>query len=283
MIYLVRRNLLVFFRDRGAVFFSLLAVFIIFGLYILFLGDVTTAGMANVPGAKYLVDAWIASGLLAVTPVTASLGAMGVLIDDKRFGIYRDFAASPVKRSRLATSYLTSGFLVSLILTLLTLVLGLVYLFVRNGTMPGLVPILKALGLVLLSALTSTLMMFYLVSWFKSANAFSAASTVLGTLIGFLTDIYIPIGNLPSPVQTLSMIFPPTHGALLFRRILMEEAEVVAFRGAPVYVMEDFRLHMGLAFKVKDKVLDPKLSLVYLIIFLVIFFFLNLSRFKKKL
>ncbi len=40
MTIFIKRNLKVFFRDRAAVLFSLLAVFIIIGLYALFLGDV---------------------------------------------------------------------------------------------------------------------------------------------------------------------------------------------------------------------------------------------------
>ncbi len=38
MIGMAKRNLKLFFRDKSAVFFSLLAVFIIIGLYALFLG-----------------------------------------------------------------------------------------------------------------------------------------------------------------------------------------------------------------------------------------------------
>ncbi|MFR1983726.1 MAG: hypothetical protein ACLS4Z_08430 [Christensenellaceae bacterium] len=39
MITFAKRNLLVFFKDKSSVFFSLFAVFIIIGLYALFLGD----------------------------------------------------------------------------------------------------------------------------------------------------------------------------------------------------------------------------------------------------
>jgi len=42
MIMLARRNLTVFFRDKAAVFFSLLSALIVFGLYIFFLGDFWT-------------------------------------------------------------------------------------------------------------------------------------------------------------------------------------------------------------------------------------------------
>ena len=79
MKYLVKRNLLIFFRDRGSVFFSLLGVLIIIGLYVLFLGDIMVKDLGDLPGARFLMDSWIMSGLLAVTPVTTSLGQMFLL------------------------------------------------------------------------------------------------------------------------------------------------------------------------------------------------------------
>lgn len=65
MIGFAKRNLKLFFRDKSAVFFSLLAVFIIIGLYALFLGDVWTGGMegvAEVPGVDGHLDHVRASG-----------------------------------------------------------------------------------------------------------------------------------------------------------------------------------------------------------------------------
>ena len=47
MIGFTKRNLKVFFRDKPSVFFSLLAAFIIIGLYVLFLGDVWTKNIGD--------------------------------------------------------------------------------------------------------------------------------------------------------------------------------------------------------------------------------------------
>ncbi|HZK42140.1 MAG TPA: ABC transporter permease [Clostridia bacterium] len=279
---LVRRNLLIFFRDKGAVFFSLLAVFIILGLYILFLGDMMAAGLGQLPGAKYLMDSWIMGGLLAVTPITASLGALGTMIDDRAKGIYKDFAVSPLKTGRLISGYLGSGILVGLTLTVLTFLLAAVYIHARNGHLPSALMLLKALGMIVFSTITSAIPMLYLISWFKSINAFATASTVLGTLIGFLTGIYIPIGSLPGPVQTVIKLFPPSHGALVFRRIMMEEAERLAFQGLPASALSNFRLQMGLAFQVQDRVLGLEISFFYLSFFTLLLALLTFLRFRGK-
>ena len=81
MIPLAIRNLKLYFRDRTAVFFSLLAVFIIIGLYVLFLGDTITADLTEIKGARFLMDSWIMAGLLAVTSVPTTMGAASVVVE----------------------------------------------------------------------------------------------------------------------------------------------------------------------------------------------------------
>jgi multidrug/hemolysin transport system permease protein len=76
--------------------------------------------------------------------------------------------------------------------------------------------------------------MYYIVSWFKSINAFSTASSIVGTLIGFITGIYIPIGSVPEAVQMVIKIFPPSHAAVLFRSVMMEQAEKITFADASI-------------------------------------------------
>ena len=73
MINFMKRNLLVFFKDKASVFFSLLSVFIIIGMYALFLGDVWTSSMKDVTGARILMDCWIVAGLIAVITVVPAL------------------------------------------------------------------------------------------------------------------------------------------------------------------------------------------------------------------
>ena len=278
----VKRNLLIYFRDKRAVFFSLLDDLIILGQYIHFMGDMIAAGLGQQPGAKYLMDSWIMGGLLAVTPITASLGALGTMINDRGQGIYKDFAVSPLKTGKLISGYLGSGILVGLTLTVLTFLLAVVYIFARNGYLPSALMLMRVLGMIVFTTITSAIPMLYLISWFKSINAFATASTVLGTLIGFLTGIYIPIGSLPAPVQTVIKLFPPSHGALVFRRIMMEEAEKLAFQGLPASALSNFRLQMGLAFQVQDRVLGLEISFLYLSIFTLLLALLTFLRFRGK-
>jgi len=272
MKYMVKRNLLIFFRDKGSVFFSLLGVLIIIGLYVLFLGDMMVKSLGDL----------IMSGLLAVTPVTTSLGAMGAVIEDKKYGMYKDFSASPLKRNALYGGYLISGFLISLILSLVTFFLAEIYIVIYGGELLTAAAAGKTLAMILLTTAFSSIMMFYMVSWFKSVNAFSAASTVIGTLMGFLTGIYIPVGTLPSSIQTVVKLFPPSHAAVLFRRIMMEQAERITFAGAPAENLEAFHLELGAAFQVGKKVLSPSASLIYILVFSGVFLVLTMIKITRK-
>ena len=91
MIGFAKRNIKLFFRDKSAVFFSLLAVFIIIGLYALFLGDVWTSSLSELgESAEVLMSSWIMAGLLAVTSVTTTMGAFGIMVDDRIKKIDKD-------------------------------------------------------------------------------------------------------------------------------------------------------------------------------------------------
>ncbi len=278
------RNLKMFFRDRASVFFSLLAAFIIIGLYILFLGDMLQSGMQAVPGARFLMDSWIMAGLLSVTSVTTTMGAFGIMVTDREKKSSKDFAASPVKRSTLAAGYIVSSFLIGLLMTLVTLVLAEVYITAYGGQILSTTSLIKLFGVMLLSVMSSTAMVLFLVSFFKSNNAFATASSILGTLIGFLTGVYIPLGQLPEAVQSIVKFFPVSHASLLFRQVMMDAPLQAAFAGAPAESVSGFKSMMGVSFQIGGTEVSMLASALVLVGTTVVFFLLstwNLSRKRK--
>jgi len=278
------RNLKVFFRDRASVFFSLLSAFIIIGLYVLFLGDMLTGNMKEISGARFLMDSWIMAGLLSVTSITTTMGAFGIMVEDKAKKISKDFSASPIKRSSLAGGYILSSFVIGLIMTLITFVLAEVYIVAYGGEILGFTSLVKLLGVMLLSVTSSTALVLFIVTFFKSNNAFATASTLLGTLIGFLTGVYIPVGQLPEAVQSVVKFFPVSHASVLFRQVMMENPLQTAFAGAPAVVSQEFRQMMGVSFRLGGTEASAAVSLWVLVGTAVVFFLLatwNLSRKRK--
>ena len=275
MINFMKRNLLVFFKDKASVFFSLLSVFIIIGMYALFLGDVWSSGMEGIVGARNIMDLWIVAGLIAVTSVTTTMGAFGTMVEDKSKKIIKDIRSSPMPRVNIAGGYILSAFVIGVIMCVVALVLCQLYLLSEGGAMFTGIQFLKIFGLILLSTFSNTALVLFFVSFFQSNNAFSIASTIIGTVIGFLTGIYIPIGQLPEGVQTVIKVFPPSHSAMLLRQVIMEDGIKTGFAGAPASAVSDFKEMLGVTFQVGGKTVEPVTSIVILIV--AGFFFLGLS------
>lgn len=284
MIWIAKRNIRIFFRDRTAVFFSLLAVFIIIGLYVLFLGDTITSGMGNIKGARFLIDSWIMAGLLAVTSVTTTMGAFGIMVEDQSSKIIKDFLASPIKRSDLVGGYIVSSFAIGVLMSIITFVLAEVYIVAGGGELLPLLSMLKVFALILLSVLSGSALVLFMVSFFRSQNAFATASTIIGTLIGFLTGIYVPIGSLPSAMQWVIKIFPVSHAGVLLRQVFMARPMAISFADAPAEAVSSFNQQMGVTFTFGKTVLGMSGSILILIATAIVFYALaiwNVSRKRK--
>ena len=279
---LIVRNLKVYFRDKASVFFSLLAVIIIFSLYLLFLGDAWASGLPNVPGVKPMMDSWIMSGLLAITSMTTVMGAFGTMVDDKVHKISKDFSASPAGRGKIVAGYEAASFLVGSLMSLVAFALAELYIVSRGGAALAIGPAAEVVGLILLSALCNTALISFLISFFKSQNAFGTASSILGTLVGFLTGIYLPIGMLPAGVQTVIKVFPVSHAALLIRQVMRAGPMEKVFAGAPAAMAQGFEEEMGVVFRFGGEALPAYVSLLILAGTAVVFYGLATFRFSRK-
>ena len=276
------RNLKIFFRDKSAVFFSLLSVFIIIGLYALFLGDVWVNNFAAIKGIRFLMDSWIMAGLLAVTSVTATMGAFGIMVEDRVKKITKDFYSSPLKRSSFARGYILSSFAVGVIMSVIALIPIEIYIVAGGGELLDLLSVIKVFALILISSLANTSMIFFLASFFKSQNAFATSCTIIGTMIGFMTGIYLPIGTLPETVQFVVKVFPPSHAALLLRQIIMAAPLKAAFSGAPAETVAGFKEMMGVTYEIGGFTVTPIISIAFLLLTAVLFFGLSLINLSRK-
>lgn len=279
---LVKRNCKIFFRDKSAVFFSLLAVFIIIALYAVFLGDLVLQGLDWVPGAKELMNTWVMSGILGVCAVTTTMGAFGIMVDDRDKQISKDFLSAPIRRRDIAGGYLLSSFLIGMVMGLVTFLLCEGYIILQGGSLLPLLAMLKVVGILALSVLASTAMVYFFVSFFKSQNAFATASTILGTLIGFVTGVYIPIGDFPEAVQNIIKFFPLSHAGALFRQVMMEDAMAASLKGAPESTVAEFKESLGVVFTYGGNEAAPLVSVLVLLFTAVVFYLLSVAVISRK-
>ncbi|MFV0396346.1 MAG: hypothetical protein ACK5LC_18500 [Coprobacillaceae bacterium] len=127
--YLVKRNIYLFFSDKTAVFFSMMAVFVVLFLYVAFLGDymMTPLEVEFPMYARELSDTM--AGTLGIISLTTSLSVLGITIDDRKKRLLDDFKVSPMSDLQITLAYIISTFIITFLISCLTLVVAQTYIW----------------------------------------------------------------------------------------------------------------------------------------------------------
>ncbi len=221
MLTLINRHTKLFFKDKLSVFFSLMSVFIIILLYVLFLSENITSNLPAFKDKEVFVFLWMFAGIIAVTTATATLGAYGKFIEDKVSKKSEDLLITIMTSRQLAYSYIIYSVIVGIIFTILLLLFGYIYTLINFQTTIHIS--VSLVTVIFLSIFMHTLLFYVITANLKTMSAFSGLSTIVGTLIGFLAGIYIPIGLLPSYLQKVITLFPTTQSTLLLKDLLMKD------------------------------------------------------------
>ena len=244
MLALLKRNFLLYFRNRSGVFFSLSGALISFILYIIFLQKNLTDAWAQLPNSGPLLNNWLMSGTLAVTGITTSLAALTQLVKDRERQVDQDLYLSDQGIWRLAFSYLVSAIIISFSMQILMYVLMCGYF----REIPTLALLPEVLLIMLLSSLLSSLVNAIFVYFFQSVDSLGKFSTIVGTASGFLVGTYVPLGVLPNFAQLLMKCTPATYIAVLYRQVLMNETLSETFKGQDD-LRQEFQEKMGVQLK----------------------------------
>lgn len=266
---LTARNLKVYLRDKGAVFFSLLSALIVICLMVFFLGDMSIDGILEIldsfpqkeyeenrKNAELLVLSWTCAGILSINAVTVSLAVYSGMIKDRVSGRLNAIYTAPISRLKIALSYIASAWTASVFVCLLTLVITEVY-GVASGMKPytGLEHV-ELVAMIMLNSFVYAALMYPLSIMAKTEGAWSGFGTVIGTLVGFLGGIYIPIGSLADGIAGLMKCTPVIYGTSLFRSIMTRSILETAFQGVPMDIVEEYREIMGIQLTVADHTLN---------------------------
>lgn len=277
---LAYRNLKVFFRDRASVVMSFFSAFVMIALYALFLGDLLSD--SDLPGSEKIVTSWLIAGLIATESMTGTLGALGTMVEDRANGIERDFLVSPLRRSALAGGYAISAFVIGTILSLVILVLGEIYIAASGGEVLPADKMVQVICGILLSVASSGAIVFFITSLLKTLNAYSMVSLIVGVLIGFLSGVYIPVGQLSDEIGMVVKVFPVSYAASYFR-ILMTEAPIdAALSGAPAEMAEELRETLGVYYNFDGVYTTWETAVIVMLITAVVFFVLTWIHFSMR-
>ncbi len=286
---LIYRNSSLYFRDKTSVFFSMLSVLIVIALYILFLAKMQvdsvnqqTNGLLNGDDLSYLINSWILAGLLSITTVTSTLGALGTMVSDRENRIVMDFKSSPLSAMTYPVSCVITSFTVGTIISVISFGIYGGYIYFGTGYLFSPLMILKCLGLIFLSAMMNATLMGFLVSFFSTNSAYSSASLIIGTVIGFLNGLYVPMGALPETVQSVLKCLPFGHIASLFRRVLMQESLDLCFNNAPASARESYTRDFGVVLDWNGGEISSYISIIFILGVLLLSLVLFFANFRRK-
>lgn len=286
MISLIQRNNKVFRRDKTQVFFSLLSVMIVIVLYAVFLQKMQVDAIEQLtkatPELITMVNEWLVAGLLSMIAVTTTLAAFAIAVRDMESKATADFLTAPISRATIQMSYVLNAFIIGCIFSFVALVGCEIFIVSTGGKLLGLSELMKVIGILLLSVLLASVFNVFLVLFVSTQNAFSTLSTIVGTVLGFLCGVYVPLGILPNFAQQLIMYFPISHTTLLLRNAFMESSITKVFDGVPAAQVESYKVNYGIVYELNGHSISIATS--YIIIFVTIFVLaiLSILIFKKK-
>lgn len=281
---LTKRNMLLYFRDRGAVFISLLSMLIILALMLFFLGDMSvnniTDLLSELPGhdtsgdqsnAGLLVLAWTVAGIIPINAVMVALSALSSIIKDKTSGKINSIYTAPVSRLTIALSYIAAACVTSVIICLITLTVSELILCARGMAAFTLSEHLKIFGMIVANCFTYSAMMYLFAVLVKSEGAWSGFGTVIGTLVGFFGGIYLPIGQLSDGLAGVITCTPVIYGTAMFRSVMTSSITNITFADAPRALTEEFRKVMGISLEAFGRTVSPAACAAVVIGFGILF------------
>lgn len=247
---LIRRNIKLFFKDKGMFFTSLVTPAILLVLYATFLGNVYHESFtSNLPDTIKLTDSLmdglvggqLISSILAVSCVTVAFCSNFLMVQDKANGCIKDLRISPVKSSVLSMSYYIATMISTLIICLAATGISLVYLASIGWYMSMsdvLFLLLDVMLLVLFGTALSSVINFFL----SSQGQISAVGTIISAGYGFICGAYMPISSFSEGLQKVLSFLPGTYGTSLVRTHAIQGALAeMQNQGIPADVIESIK------------------------------------------
>lgn len=248
---LIKRNIKLFFKDKGMFFTSLITPAILLVLYSTFLGRIykesfLTALPEDFNIAEKLIDGCVGgqliSSILAVSCVTVAFCSNMLMVQDKANGSIKDLKISPVKSSTLALSYYFANIVTTMIICITAAAVCLAYVASVGWYMSVSDVLLLLLDISLLclfgTALSSVINFFL-----STQGQISAVGTVISSGYGFICGAYMPISQFGEGLQRVIMFLPGTYGTSLVRNHAMKgvfaEMKVQGFPSEVVEAIKD--------------------------------------------
>ncbi len=249
-VVLIKRNIKLFFKDKGMFFTSLITPAILLVLYATFLGNVYRDSFVSAMPEAFklsdeiiggLVGGQLMSSILAVSCVTVTFCSNFLMVQDKANGIIKDLRISPVSSSTLSMSYYIANLISSLIICFIAACICLIYVSFEGWFMSAVDVLLLFVDIVLIvlfgSALSSVINFFL-----STQSQISAIGTIISSGYGFICGAYMPISSFGSGLQKAISFLPGTYATALVRNHSMNGVLTeIQNQGVPTEVIENIK------------------------------------------
>lgn len=223
---LLKRNVKLFFKDKGLFFTSLITPLILLVLYATFLANVYRDSIDTVFKSfsvelpekilNGVVGGQLFSSLLAVSCVTVAFCSNMLMVQDKVSGARKDLLLTPVKRSTMALSYYLSSLFSTLIICFTACGACIIYVACTGWYMSFgdvMFVILDVFVLAMFGTALSSIINFFL----SSQGQISAVGSIVSSCYGFICGAYMPLSSFASGLRNVLMFMPGTYGTALLR------------------------------------------------------------------
>ena len=231
---LIKRNLLLFFKDWQSILFSLLTSIIVLVLYLLFLKGTFVSAMQSAmeqyPGLVSMIaekdidmfaNLLLLTGILGSAMISVPFSCITTLVRDRANKVDYDILATPLKRGQIIFAYFVSAVLSSTLLNGFILAIGLVGVSLQGDTHLNGIQLVKAFAVVALGSISASAIFMIIVLFFKTVSACEAFFGILSAASGFVIGAYIPISQFSNGVQTVCNLFPASQITIILRNILL--------------------------------------------------------------
>ena len=250
LVIMLKRNIKLFFKDKGMFFTSLITPAILLVLYATFLAKVYKDAFVSSLPVGFVLDEGIMNGLvggqlisslLAVSCITVAFCSNFLMVQDKANGTIKDLRIAPVKSSILSVSYYIASFTSTLIICLIATVICLVYIGIIGWYMSFADVLLLVLDVVILSLFGTALSS--VINYFLSTQGqISAVGSIVSSCYGFICGAYMPISSFATGLQKVISFLPGTYGTALVRNHAMNGVlKEMEKEGVPSQVVESIK------------------------------------------
>lgn len=202
---------------RASMDMHFLAIQFVLPLMFLYIGGLAYGGLIpslRLAGVETRYTSYIATGILAVSAMTASIVSGTMLWLDRRYGMLDQILSGPFARSEYALSILVStlisGATNAFIIGVLSIPIAGFYTLTPMG-------LLAAAAGILLTALVFGALGIIISSMVRSSEVFTASMNLVMFLFVFLSDVFYPAESAPPPLKFILSINPLTFATDLIR------------------------------------------------------------------